>query len=61
MKIAYKLERLNKGIEDYYTDKKISDFIKKALERKHKSQYIEQDLGLMPIDIQDFIYKTLEL
>lgn len=59
MRFAYTLKRTNRFLEDIEADRKIIDFIQKSVERKNKSKYIEQSLGILPMPIRDFLFKPL--
>jgi hypothetical protein len=59
MRFKYTLKRANRFIEDIEADRRIVAFIQKGVERRNKSKFIEQSLGIMPIPIRDFLYKQL--
>jgi len=61
MRFAYTLKRTDHFIEDFEANRKIIEYIRKTTERKHRSKYVEQTLGTLPMPIRDFLFKPLEI
>jgi len=61
MKIAYTLIRTNNLTETMQSDARIIEHIRKTASRKQRNKYIEEDLGIFPIPVKDFLYQTLKI
>lgn len=61
MKIAYTLKRTARITEDFESDRRIIEYIRKTASKKRRGKFIEQDLGTFPIPVKDFLYQTLKI
>ena len=61
MKIKYTLKRVQNIEEKLRSDARILEYIKKTANERHRQRFMEQDLGMVPIAVKDFLYQTLKI
>lgn len=58
---SYTLQRKMDAGKDFRSNQAIVEKARKEAESRRKGDYVEQDLGTMPIPIKDYLYKPLEI